>query len=234
MESILLTKLLGKDYQLLISLDAASGEDKEYSSKVKRFVKKNKLPVVIGMGHEVISPVPERVIENEDIKFFNMDDIFEISHAVLTTSLVEGFGFVFHEGWLTKKFVFGRKIPFVTDAYEKNKMDFSHMYIKLNIAPSWVNINRIKNKYFEKVNSLCKQAKRKQLTKKEFELEFKQKTLKGGFIHFGDLDIVAQDIFMKDLSKYKKKLLEINPHLNPILRINKKIIENNKNMSEKN
>lgn len=234
MESILITQLLGKNYQLLISLDAASGDDKKYSSKVKKFVKKNKLPVVIGMGHEIISPVPDRVIEDGKIVYFNMDDMFEISHAVLTTSLVEGFGFVFHEGWLTDKYVFGRKIPFVTDAYEKNKMDFSHMYIKLNIDPSWINLERIKKKYFDKVNSLRKKAKRKPMSKKEFEIEFREKKLKGGFIDFGDLDIVAQEIFMQELPKYKKKLLEINPQLNPVLRVKKNMINKNKEMSEKN
>ena len=233
LESILLLELLQGEYQLVVTLDASSGEDKKYSNKVKKFVKKNKLNVIIGPGQEIVAPVSERVIENGDVKFFNMDDMFEISEAVLTTSLVEGFGFVYHEAWLTNKFVFGRKIPYVTNAYEENGMDLEHMYIKLNINPKWVNMVRVRRKYLEKMNDLRRKQDYKPLTEKEFEIEFKEKKIKGGFIDFGSLDAVSQVLFLLKLSKHRKELFEINPHLFN-LKIKKNVINQNKKASEKN
>ncbi len=233
-ESILLLKLMGKRYQLIVTLDAASGEDRKYSRKVKKFVKKHKIAAVIGIGDHIISPVPERVIDKEEIKFFNMDDIFEVSRAVITTSIVEGFGFVYHEGWLTDRFVFGRKIPYVTNAYEKDGMNFNHMYSKLNINPRWINLKRLKRKYFEKLNNLRQKQNYRPLSKDEFEIEFKQKKMKDGFIDFGDMDVVAQAIFLEKIDKYKKELVKINPHINPVLRVKKEVIEKNKKVSAKN
>ena len=99
---------------------------------------------MVGIGSDIISPVADRIIKEGKIKFFNMDDLFELSESIITTSLVEGFGFVYHEGWLTDKFVFGRKIPYVTNIYEENGIDLSHMYLKLNINPDWINLKRIK------------------------------------------------------------------------------------------
>jgi|TARA_B100002003_G_C14134473_1_gene545540 hypothetical protein len=233
MESILLLELLGKKYQLLVSLDAGSGDDKKYSTKVKKFVKKNNLNVVIGVGEKIVAPVAKRVIEDGKVQYFNMDDLFEISEAVITTSLVEGFGFVYHEGWLTNKFVFGRKIPYVTEAYEKNDMDFNHMYIKFNINPSWINMKRIKRKYFEKINLLKRKQGYKPLNYNSFEVEFKEKKIKDGFIDFGSLDVVAQVLFLLKINKYREDLLDINPPLKK-LKIKNSIIKQNKKMSEKN
>ena len=238
MESILFTLLLNEEHkethQLIVSLDAASGEDKKYSNKVKKFVKKHNLPVVIGIGKRIIAPVAERIIDQGYVKFFNMDDLFELSEAIITTSLVEGFGFVYHEGWLTNKFVFGRKIPYVTNAYEENKMNFNHMYTKLNLKPEWINLDRVKKKYFKKINSLRRKQEYKTLTKEEFEIEFKQKKLKGGFVDFGDLDIVSQKIFVENFNKYKKELIKINPHINFSVNIDNRIIKKNKENSKKN
>ena len=238
MESVLLTLLINEQHkethQLIVSLDAASGEDKKYSNKVKKFVKRHNLPVVIGIGNGIIAPVSERIIEKGKVKFFNMDDLFGLSESIITTSLVEGFGFVYHEGWLTDKFVFGRKIPYVTNAYENNGMDFNHMYTKLNLKPEWINLERIKKKYFQKINSLRRKQGYKTISKEEFDIQFKQKKLQEGFIDFGDLDIVAQNIFVENFKKYKKELMEINPHIDFSVKIDTKIIKKNQQNSKKN
>jgi hypothetical protein len=232
-ESILLTLLLDKKYQLVVTMDPSGGVDKKYSTKIKKFVKKHKLPVVIGIGDYITSPVADRIIEKGIIKFFNMHDLFELSHAVITSSLVEGFGFVYHEGWLTDKFVFGRKLPYVTNAFEEAGMDFNHMYIKINIDPKWINLERIKKLYFKKINSLRKGQGYPNLKHDDFELLFKQKKMKDGFIDFGDLDLISQEIFISKLSKYQKDLIKINPHLDPVLRIMKDVIGRNKKMCKK-
>ena len=62
---------------------------------------------------------------------------------------------------------------------------------------------RIKKKYFEKINSLRRKQGYKPLTKDEFDMEFKQKKMKDGFLDFGDLDVDSQINFLDNLHPYQ-------------------------------
>jgi len=99
-------------YQLLISLDASSPGDRAYSARVKRMIRRDRLPVVIGFGHELENPLP----------------LFHLAHAIVTTSKIEGFGYTFVEGWLCGKLVVGRDIPEVTRDFVAAGMDLQHLY----------------------------------------------------------------------------------------------------------
>lgn len=110
-EAIELVKRLGT-YQLVISLDASSDSDKKYSERLKARIRRDRLPVVIGVGTELASPLP----------------LFHLAHAILTTSKVEGFGYTFVEGWLCGKPVFGRDIPEVTRDFVAAGMKLDHLY----------------------------------------------------------------------------------------------------------
>jgi glycosyltransferase involved in cell wall biosynthesis len=110
-EAIELVKRL-KRYQLIITLDASSDSDRAYSERLKRKIRRERLPVIIGVGQELESPLP----------------LFHIAHAILTTSKVEGFGYTFVEGWLCGKPVIGRDIPEVTEDLVAAGMDMEHFY----------------------------------------------------------------------------------------------------------
>lgn len=230
-ESILILKLLGEEYQLIISLDAASKEDKAYSNKIKKFIRKYKIPVIIGIGHEIISPKQDRIIKDGKIELFCINDLYNISDTIITTSLVEGFGFVFHEPWLNNKFVIGRKIPCITNAYEDNGMDLSHLYTKLNISPNWINLRRIKKQYFAKVNKLRKKQGISALSRVEFETEFSKKKLKNGFIDFGNLDVESQITFLKNFERYKTEFIKVNNEIIQSLKMDKDKISKNDKIS---
>ena len=105
-----------KKYQLVISLDASSPSDRAYSERLKRKIRRERLPVVIGAGHAFDNPLA----------------LFDIAHAVLTTSKAEGFGYVFIEGWLRNKVVVGRDIPEVTGDFVAAGMDLRHLYRELD------------------------------------------------------------------------------------------------------
>jgi glycosyltransferase involved in cell wall biosynthesis len=110
-EAIDLVKRLGK-YQLVISLDASSAGDRDYSERLKKKIRAERLPVVIGFGAELVNPLP----------------LFHLAHAILTTSKVEGFGYTFVEGWLCRKAVIGRDIPEVTQDFVATGMKLNHLY----------------------------------------------------------------------------------------------------------
>jgi glycosyltransferase involved in cell wall biosynthesis len=105
-----------REYQLIISLDASSPADRAYSEKLKRKIRREKLPVVIGVGREFKNPLP----------------LFHAAHAILTTAKAEGFGYAFVEGWLCGKLVLGRDIPEVTRDFVAEGMDLGHLYREPN------------------------------------------------------------------------------------------------------
>jgi glycosyltransferase involved in cell wall biosynthesis len=101
-------------YQLIISLDASSPRDRQYSEELNRMIRREKLPVIIGCGSAFPDPRP----------------LFHAAHAILTTSTQEGFGYTFLEGWLAGKLVVGRDIPEVTQDFRAAGMRLDHLYRK--------------------------------------------------------------------------------------------------------
>ncbi len=155
-ESLLLLTLfrrLGHDYQLLISLDANSPSDAAYSKRLKDFALRHRIPVTIGFGHELISEGGGRRISKGVVKQFGLCDLYALCEGVLTTSVVEGFGLAYHEGWLCKRPVVGRKIPQVVRDFEAAGMSFDHTYEKMAVSLDDLPDlgNRLRREYGEEI-----------------------------------------------------------------------------------
>ncbi len=130
-ETVLILNILNHvkdEWQLLITLEGSSPIDKEYGNKIKAYIKKHKLPVTIGFGYELISPEEKRNHYQN-----NMVDLFSISDAIITTSIQEGFGFTYLEGWVAKKKVIGRRLPYIFPDFEANGVKLNHFYSKILI-----------------------------------------------------------------------------------------------------
>lgn len=207
-ESILILNSLNRkkeEYQLLITLDANSPEDIVYSNELKKFVRKNKLPVIIGL-------------ENKSNKF-SINDLCAVSEAVITTSVMEGFGFAFHEGWLCNTIVIGRKLPCVTSDFEKNGLDLSNMYENLLINADWIRggIQNLFNEYEKTVSDLDEESFRKNKIQKKEGVDC---------VDFSDLSLEMQ------LSVIEK-LLNDPKSLEQLLILNPAIVEMEKLIDEK-
>ncbi len=158
-EAILILKVLNSlknNFQLLITLNANSPKDIEYSEKIKKFVKQERLPVVIGFGQEFIGE--KRKIKNKKIETFILSDLFYHSNTIITTSIMEGFGFTFIIGWSGGKEVVGRRINFLMKDFENNDLKFPGFYNNLLIEGkefSKISLENqleiIKSKKFDKV-----------------------------------------------------------------------------------
>jgi glycosyltransferase involved in cell wall biosynthesis len=215
-ESILILKILNSikdEYQLLVTLDANSPEDMAYSELIKDKIKD--LPVVIGFGKKIISS--GRRTKNS----YNMVDVFSVSEAIITTSIIEGFGFAFHEAWLADKPVIGRKLPMVTDDFEENGLKLDHMYEKLKINVKHINVDELKKRYYMKINQRLKQAGIADHTWMEFSEEFNK--IEDNYVDFADLDAEQQ---LKILDTPLKEILNDNPQIKQS--VNKKVIQHNK------
>lgn len=133
-ESLLVLNLLNSikdEWQLLITLEPNSKSDIEYCNLIKNHIRKYNLPVTIGFGKKIL----ERSLE--DAKKHNKNtvtDLLNISDLIITTSIQEGFGFTFLEGWLTETKVIGRRIDHIFKDFENNGINLNHFYknIKIN------------------------------------------------------------------------------------------------------
>jgi len=231
------------EYQLLISLEAHAGKDVDYVNKFKKFIKKKKLPVTVGGGQELISLSEKRQFENGKITEFSIIDLFDLSTAVITTSILEGFGFSFIEGWLTGKAVIGRKLPYVCKDFEKNGMDLDHMYKKIWVPVKWIKNSkkRIFGIYFKHLNQLRKQQGLKPFPSSEIEKQLsklKYKMINNRLcIDFKELDSDMQLEAVERIfsgKKYADEFLKINPIIRRMFRLlengPKDIIQKNKNV----
>jgi len=162
-ESVLLLTALNVQedrYQLLVTLPGASAADVEYCRAIEEFVKRNHLPVVIGLGEELLAGGNQRLIESDEIIRYGLIDLLYICEAVITTSIQEGFGYVFHEPWLAGKAVLGRNIPSVTRDYSAEGMQLNHLYNHLLIPQSLVSGRwlEVVEAYQQKLSELRKAA----------------------------------------------------------------------------
>ncbi|MCK5043676.1 glycosyltransferase family 4 protein [Candidatus Pacearchaeota archaeon] len=118
-EAMLLTKILnegGENYRLVITLPF--GED--YKKELEILADKHKIPCSIGKASEYIS------FDKKDE--FTIADFYAASDLVISTSVREGFGFVFVEPWLAGTSIIGRAIPSVTEDFQTNGIDLSYLY----------------------------------------------------------------------------------------------------------
>ena len=115
-------------YHLLVSLKPESGDDARYADQLFEFVRKHKLPVSIGFNDLVAL---ERETDPRDptiIKRYAVGDMFRVADLVITTSILEGFGFAYLEPWILKRAVIGRNIPLITPDFQMQGMKLGHLY----------------------------------------------------------------------------------------------------------
>jgi hypothetical protein len=132
-ESLLILNLLNSvkdEWQLLITLEPNSDNDIKYCEAIKKHVKKYKLPVTIGFGKVLLERNYSDAIKN---KRNTITDLLKISDVILTTSIQEGFGFTYLEGWLADKKVVGRRLEHIFKDFENNKINLKHFYSKILI-----------------------------------------------------------------------------------------------------
>jgi hypothetical protein len=82
-----------------------------------------------------------------------LDENFAACDRVLTTSLAEGFGFVFLEPCLAGRAVVGRDLPEITDDFKHEGMTFAGLQARVSIPVEWIDRNRLIDGYERSFNS---------------------------------------------------------------------------------
>tara|TARA_Y100000310_G_scaffold345252_1_gene463134 strand:+ start:1478 stop:3295 length:1818 start_codon:yes stop_codon:yes gene_type:complete len=238
-ETILILMALNNlrdEHQLLITLEPGSGKDVDYANAIRKFIQVNRLPVVIGLGNDLISSNEQRDVRWGKAKTFNLIDIFALSKAIITNSIIEGFGFGFHEGWLTGKTIVGRKLPYVCKDFERNGMKLEHMYKKMWVRLEWMKNaeKRLRDIYYKDANNLRKRQGLKSISKQTIERYVKNvkfyKVQNHKCIDFKDLSLEMQFEAIKTIfadNKRIKEFIGINPSIKKIYNMMR---ENPKNL----
>ena len=122
---------LDEKYHLIVSLDGSSPAEREYGRQLQEFADQNNLPVTIGVSdlvglHRQYDPdQPGKLVR------YGVADMYSIARMTISTSLLEGFGFVFIEPWMFQQCVIGRNIPSVTTDFKKAGLALDHLYTVL-------------------------------------------------------------------------------------------------------
>lgn len=83
---------------------------------------------------ELALPVEFGVGERTD----DFESLLVSAHAMVTTSVAEGFGLAFLEPWLMDRAIAGRDLPEQTDDFRSEGIDLDHLYRTLLVPLDWV------------------------------------------------------------------------------------------------
>ena len=126
-EAILLSLFLKHDETLAITLPPKSAYDKKSHAGWKTFVKKEGLNVAfdIGRTHE-------------------FSELVRSSKFLITTSITEGFGFLFLEPGTACKIVWGRKLDDICRDFEIKGVRLDHLYEQVRIPVEWLDKDKLR------------------------------------------------------------------------------------------
>lgn len=197
-EALLLSLFIPKGTTVAITLPPAqTSPDQQYYQFWKRVARELHLPVEFEVG--IKEP---------------MADIMGTAQAVLTTSVKEGFGFSFLEPWTAEVPVLGRRIGYICSDFEREGIQFTHMYDSLDIPMVYLSPPLLRKKLEQVLLE----------TYRAYKLELEEHTLKTltddifsrEVFDFGKLDEEFQmDIIEMTASNSiaRQDIIEVNPFL---------------------
>jgi glycosyltransferase involved in cell wall biosynthesis len=136
-EAIFLTKFLRKitkeNYILVVSgkIDENDPQSRAYYEKLKELKKSVNFPVIFTKKS---FPLERKYSREGKLKKFSIGDLYQISQAIVMTSLREGFGYPFLECWFSRKIIIGRRIDEVINDFEKSGLKFWWLYRKFSLS----------------------------------------------------------------------------------------------------
>lgn len=133
------------------------------------------------------------------------------AHALVTTSVAEGFGLAFLESWLVGRPLVGRNLPEITRDFITAGLDLGALYERLEVPLDWLDGNRLRQA-MEQALTVVTAAYGRAETPADLERLWAS-SVRDGHIDFGRLDETAQEEVIRHLAS--------NPHdhtsLHPVL-----------------
>ena len=141
-------------------------------------------------------------------------ELVRSSKMLITTSIMEGFGFAYLDPWLAGKLLGGRKLPEICIDFEQNGLQLPHLYTALNVPLQWIDRDKYRAEWTACVHNV---SNRFATTVRRTALEsaFENITAKDR-VDFGLLSEFYQKQIIEhivDKPDAKTKLIAINPWL---------------------
>ncbi len=119
---LLLWSILAKDNEVFgLTLSPDNPTARPIYEAWESFAQKHKLPVLFELGSK-----------------YDFNELIEAAHAIITTSVGEGFGLGFLEPFLANKQLVGRDIPVITKDFKDKGINLFNLYPRIEIPISWI------------------------------------------------------------------------------------------------
>jgi glycosyltransferase involved in cell wall biosynthesis len=124
-EAVFLSLFLRKNESVGVTLEPTSSLDCRSYNDWRGFVKDRNLNVQFRLGVDS-----------------SFEEVIGLTRCMITTSIKEGFGYCFLEPWTCHKMLYGRLLKDICVDFTCNGLDLSHLYEKIAIPPSLIDIKR--------------------------------------------------------------------------------------------
>ena len=186
--------------QLLVTLDANSEPEYPYANTVKEQVRKHDLACVLAFGSELVG------------RDFSFDDLLKASDAVVSTSLLEGFGYGFVEGPIRGIPLVGRNLPDVTNDFGAAGLPVAHLYGRFLVTVPAETRERLRKeaRSFGRADGASMGLSEALISDYEAEVE---RRYRHEAADFGDLDLEAQVELLPRLNQtdFVQSIRRLNP-----------------------
>lgn len=155
-----LRKINKENYCLVVcgKIDVHDPCSLNYYRHLKKLTAIVDFPVIFLRGR---FPTKREIGLSGKIITYGMGDLYQISEAVIMTSIEEGFGYPYLETWASKKFLLGRKISDVISDFEGRGLKFFYLYSKI----SGFGKGYEKKEYSKRIETIARILKDKKLEK---------------------------------------------------------------------
>lgn len=131
------------------------------------------------------------------------------AHAMVTTSVGEGFGLAFLEPWLFERPLAGRNLPEITRDFRSLGLDLDNLYPRLDVPLAWIDETALRHQINGALHDHMGAYGRESLPH-HTDLFFNAAVVNGR-IDFGRLDEVAQAAIIRRLARTPRDQLSLNP-----------------------
>lgn len=131
------------------------------------------------------------------------------THALVTTSVAEGFGLAFLEPWLAKRPLVGRDLPEITRDFSTAGLDLNGLYERLDVPLDWLDQERLRQAMERAIEQVMAAYGREE-TAADLERLW-DCAVHGGSIDFGRLDEMAQEEIIRHLAANVRDATYLRP-----------------------
>ncbi|MBU2644629.1 hypothetical protein KKI24_07975 [bacterium] len=196
-EAILLSCFFRQQDRLVLTLPPTSKRDIPVYDTWKRFADRYGLLVQFEAG--LHTP---------------LDQLVRSAQSILTTSMAEGFGYSFLEGWVHSRLVWGRLLPEICIDFQRNTLQLDHMAPMLKIPLAWLDEQRFFSRWSHCLLETCRQYGHRIAGERVSETA--AAITEQQWIDFGMLDETFQIPLIEEIignGHRRERLVKMNPFL---------------------